>query len=357
MTPNPTRIERARAALGDLRSLVVEACGEAGPSRQHRCCFHEERTPSLRLYANGTRWKCAGCGADGDSIDFFARRRGVSVAQALDLILVLDPGVPTRKATPAAAPVPASRGKTSASPAAPQQIDPRDVWRRARLEGKSAGAGAPAIAYLAKRLGNRPDLARALLEAGEVGVATASGAFAQSSKWTASRAAENYALTLPLWACPRPGTDTITIPLDVCDVALRHVGPGEAPGGRKILRTPGNGGVVPFYGYPPAMLAEADAATLYLVEGALDYLSLRAAGRPVIGIFSYDYAAKSAAILRGEIAALRTFGVGGPARVVLADQADVSSTAGMDRIAHELVTLPGLRVERTTLRASIGAAA
>ena len=34
------------------------------------CPFHSEKTASLSPYANGTRWKCFGCGESGSVIDF-----------------------------------------------------------------------------------------------------------------------------------------------------------------------------------------------------------------------------------------------------------------------------------------------
>lgn len=34
------------------------------------CPFHNEKTPSLRVYRNGTQWHCFGCGAGGDVISF-----------------------------------------------------------------------------------------------------------------------------------------------------------------------------------------------------------------------------------------------------------------------------------------------
>lgn len=34
------------------------------------CPFHNEKTPSLRVYRNDTQWHCFGCGAGGDVITF-----------------------------------------------------------------------------------------------------------------------------------------------------------------------------------------------------------------------------------------------------------------------------------------------
>lgn len=44
------------------------------------CPFHNERTPSCRLYADG--YHCFGCGAHGDAVDFVARIFGLSQIEA-----------------------------------------------------------------------------------------------------------------------------------------------------------------------------------------------------------------------------------------------------------------------------------
>lgn len=48
------------------------------------CCFHDEKTPSLRLHPE--YYKCFGCGASGDVIAFAARYHGVSVSRAFALL-------------------------------------------------------------------------------------------------------------------------------------------------------------------------------------------------------------------------------------------------------------------------------
>lgn len=47
------------------------------------CPFHREKTPSLKLSANG-RWHCFGCGAGGDVIDFTAQLFGLDKMGAVD---------------------------------------------------------------------------------------------------------------------------------------------------------------------------------------------------------------------------------------------------------------------------------
>lgn len=47
------------------------------------CPFHSEDTPSLKTYANDTRWKCFGCGRGGTAIDFVMNLFNLSLSQAI----------------------------------------------------------------------------------------------------------------------------------------------------------------------------------------------------------------------------------------------------------------------------------
>ncbi|MCL2797691.1 MAG: CHC2 zinc finger domain-containing protein [Firmicutes bacterium] len=46
------------------------------------CPFHSEKTPSFSVNRKGNYFKCFGCGASGDAIDFVAKRRGITVLEA-----------------------------------------------------------------------------------------------------------------------------------------------------------------------------------------------------------------------------------------------------------------------------------
>lgn len=57
--------------------------GLAIPARGHpRCPFHDEKDGSLKLYADG--YKCFGCGAHGDVIDYVSRLFGLSPVSAME---------------------------------------------------------------------------------------------------------------------------------------------------------------------------------------------------------------------------------------------------------------------------------
>ena len=47
-----------------------------------RCVFHEEKTPSMRIYDNGS-FHCFGCGATGDVIDFVRKYYDLNLQQAV----------------------------------------------------------------------------------------------------------------------------------------------------------------------------------------------------------------------------------------------------------------------------------
>lgn len=76
----------AAAASANLRALVEQKCGPPGPGRKWRCPWHDDSTPSLSLAPDGKRWKCWGCEAKGDALDWVARDHGVSLVEAAKLI-------------------------------------------------------------------------------------------------------------------------------------------------------------------------------------------------------------------------------------------------------------------------------
>lgn len=64
------------------------------------CCpFHREKTASFKLYSNGTKFHCFGCGADGDVITFVMRYYGIGYAQAITRVAA-EFGIPIIGARP-----------------------------------------------------------------------------------------------------------------------------------------------------------------------------------------------------------------------------------------------------------------
>lgn len=67
------------------------------------CCFHAERTPSLRFYRDDTgaqRFKCFGCGASGDSIDFVGLRENLEKDKLYDRCAELAGMAPAKRLKP-----------------------------------------------------------------------------------------------------------------------------------------------------------------------------------------------------------------------------------------------------------------
>lgn len=48
-----------------------------------RCPFHEEKTASFKIYNEGRKWKCFGCGRGGSAIDFVMELYHISFSQAV----------------------------------------------------------------------------------------------------------------------------------------------------------------------------------------------------------------------------------------------------------------------------------
>ncbi len=51
-----------------------------------RCCFHKERTGSLKVHPQAGYYKCFGCGAHGGAITFTMRMDGLSFLAAARLL-------------------------------------------------------------------------------------------------------------------------------------------------------------------------------------------------------------------------------------------------------------------------------
>lgn len=79
--------------IADLKARVDLAAlvgADLGPPRRQRgrwhwwlCPFHVETRPSFGVTPDSGRFKCFGCGAAGDHLDYLERRQGLSTAQAI----------------------------------------------------------------------------------------------------------------------------------------------------------------------------------------------------------------------------------------------------------------------------------
>jgi hypothetical protein len=81
----------------DLKELIEIETGNRFNREGAICCpFHNEKTPSLKVKflsnANKERYKCYGCDAEGDAIDFIVRTRNLNYAEAREYL-----GIPLEK--------------------------------------------------------------------------------------------------------------------------------------------------------------------------------------------------------------------------------------------------------------------
>lgn len=59
---------------------------KAGNEFKGCCPFHDDRSPSFTIFANGQRFYCFGCGATGDVLDFVQRAHRVDLRTAADML-------------------------------------------------------------------------------------------------------------------------------------------------------------------------------------------------------------------------------------------------------------------------------
>lgn len=77
-----------RENLPAIAQRAGVALKQNGNEWEGLCCFHNERTPSFRIYQKPDSWRymCFGCGAAGDPVKFVCDAYGVDVKEAVKLI-------------------------------------------------------------------------------------------------------------------------------------------------------------------------------------------------------------------------------------------------------------------------------
>ena len=112
------RIDIAALRAAHPIEQVIAASGvELHPRGQGYmgCCpFHDDTTPSLSVGGVSERFKCFGCGAGGDVIEFVSRLHGLSF---VDAVHALEQGSISRTADPAARPLRVVRPVAATPPA------------------------------------------------------------------------------------------------------------------------------------------------------------------------------------------------------------------------------------------------
>lgn len=135
-----------------MRADLGDPARKSGKTWHWLCPFHGDRkTPSLAGYSDG--WKCYGCGAHGDAIDWVMQKRNVAFREAADIL--------------GAGPLPAGPAPAPQPPAVHHLEPPSDDWQDAAIKAALAccdalwtDAGADALARLRAR-GLRDDTIQA----------------------------------------------------------------------------------------------------------------------------------------------------------------------------------------------------
>jgi len=74
---------KARVDLVETVRRDAELKRRGADEHWGRCPFHREKTPSFKVSARRQDYRCFGCGAHGDVIDYLAQRDGLSTSEAI----------------------------------------------------------------------------------------------------------------------------------------------------------------------------------------------------------------------------------------------------------------------------------
>jgi DNA primase len=112
-----------------------------------RCPFHQERTPSFRVYSGGNNFHCFGCGAHGDAIDFLRETQHLDFLDAIRVLVPEDGRHHSRTASVAKAVVREACGTSD------QKADRERTERALEVFSKATQLpGTIGMEYLVRRL-------------------------------------------------------------------------------------------------------------------------------------------------------------------------------------------------------------
>jgi len=81
MNPDFDQIKRTTDIIRVVESYGVKL-KRTGRNYVGRCCFHDDKNPSLIVTPDKGLFHCPGCGAAGNVIQFVARKEGISDREA-----------------------------------------------------------------------------------------------------------------------------------------------------------------------------------------------------------------------------------------------------------------------------------
>lgn len=154
MTFTPAFLDevRARTSVEAVVERVVKL-QRSGRKKKGLCPFHREKTPSFYVEEARGSWRCYGCGAGGDAIDFVMRTGGLDFPDAVrwlaaDAGLAEDPDGGERRALRPVVQRPSADELDAAQ--AKEVAKARGIWRQA-VPADASPAGAVLLAYLRGR--------------------------------------------------------------------------------------------------------------------------------------------------------------------------------------------------------------
>lgn len=72
--------------IANIVDVVSSLTGESNLNKNIPCPFHEDKTPSLKVYAKSNRFVCFGCNARGSPIDFVIKYKNCSFKEAVQFL-------------------------------------------------------------------------------------------------------------------------------------------------------------------------------------------------------------------------------------------------------------------------------
>jgi hypothetical protein len=320
----------ARAKLNLLDLVAAHSPG--GKGSLWACPWHGRApsaggTPSLSIYAEGTRWKCHSCDRGGDAITFRSMIESRSISEVMGEL----EGAPVVAARVVAA--------TPRPTAAPALADVSAAWTRALARARVAPADHRGRKYIDDRFG-KIGCFDALTDEEVIGVMGPD----DPEAWVRTKAARGYLVVLPMYGAPASGELSTSAPVALNARAVNDAKP-------KYMRPAGLAGAI-CYGSIPKQVMNADGHTLAVFEGVGDYLralataevSALAAG--VLAYCSTGTASKFGQALKRQVEHARALGRRGPRRVVVFAHDDENG-AGQDAartVLDTLSSMPGVEL-------------
>jgi len=81
-----TPIEKVKSYISILDVLLLDGI-EYKPGKLNKCPFHNDKTPSMKIYPDTNSFYCFGCRVGGDVLKYWMLSRGMGYKEAIKSIL------------------------------------------------------------------------------------------------------------------------------------------------------------------------------------------------------------------------------------------------------------------------------